>query len=182
MPEQRQTKTSRAPTPWMGNRAALALAEAILAAPVAKSFIVRPPVPSGPLLWRCVLPLTYCKPSNNMKRTNRWKSAADLKRCYEKMLEQHGYQPRSKVLPGRPVVHCIRFASAPIDIRSDWAKDPLDCLIRESVQRLKNGSTRVRKGLGFLVDDRQACADIHAWWEPAPPRKGFCLIQVFAPE
>ena len=63
-PRQTATRTKRAPAPWMGNRAALALADELLSAPPAKSFIVRPPAPSGPLLWRCVLPLTYCKPTN----------------------------------------------------------------------------------------------------------------------
>jgi len=179
---QRQTKRATAVATWMGNRAALALADALLSAPPAKSFIVRPPAPSGPLLWRCVLPLTYCKPTNKSQRASRWKRAADLERVYDKMSEQHGFHPRETVVPGHPIVHCIRFASAPVDIRSDWAKDPVDCLVRSFTQTLKDGTTRGRKGLGFLIDDRQACADIHAWWEPAPPRKGFCLIQVFASE
>jgi hypothetical protein len=69
-------------------------------------------------------------------------------------------------LSGRPQVLAVRFSSVESDPYCDFGKIPVDCL----------------KKLGLIVDDRGSCIELRQWWEPAAPKRGFVLVEVWSEE
>jgi hypothetical protein len=146
----------------------LARADAALASPPPLARLARP-TPSGRRVARFVLPLDACKPQNRTNHRKPWAYQADRERVSLIMGAQSKRQPSP--LQGRPVVVCTRFSSSEPDTYSDWAKMAVDVLCLPD--------SRARNRLGFLVDDKPKCAEIIQRWEPAKPKDGFVLIEVF---
>ncbi len=161
--------------------AALAFAQDALSAPPAARYVVRPK-PAGELVWQCVVPAELCPTVNVGLRANHWKRAKNKRQLFAMMLAQNGLRVRWQALPGRPVVHCIRFTSVCPDAQTAWSKDVVDCLLTRKVTRLKNGNFRERQGLGFIEDDSPEHIDLHCWWEPGKPKAGFVLVRVYGGE
>lgn len=86
------------------------------------------------------------------------------------MAMQHA--PRKVPLPGRPQVLCLRLSSVEPDKYADWQKNAVDRL------RVPLPKDTRRLGLSFITDDRPACVDLHAWWEPARRGQGCVVIEV----
>jgi hypothetical protein len=149
----------------------LAMADAALAAPPALARLVRPK-PRGRRVARFALPLEACKPQNRTNHRAPWAYQRDRSRVAILM----GMQARRPTapLPGRPMVVCTRFSSVEPDAFADWAKMAVDVLC------LPDG--RAPNRLGFLVDDKPGRAEIVQRWEPAKPKYGFVLIEVFEDE
>lgn len=162
------------PPPRFSIADCMAFASAALLVPPARPHIVRA-APVGKAIWQCVLPLEFCPPINVFKDQPVWMRTKNRRRCRQMMLAQHGIHcqevlRRTEPLPGRPMVRAIRFSSVECDAHNGWTKIPIDRL------------TGKHGGLGFLVDDRPTCVDLHPWWEPAPRGRGFCLIEVWSGE
>lgn len=147
---------------------AFSLVDAVLAAPPARAHIVRPE-PRGVLVARFALPLDLCKPMNRIARRGTqnagWALGEMKETTFLRMYGQHAR--RDQPLPGRPQVLCLRLSSSEPDKYSDWQKNPVD--------RLR---ATPKLGLGFIVDDRPSCVDLHAWWEPGPRGNGCVVIEV----
>lgn len=149
---------------WVATR--LNRASATLAAAPARSHIVRPS-PAGQLVGRFVLPLELCLPLNRFAELQgyarkRIKDAAALL-----MLNQRRFERAPAPLPGRPMVRAVRFSSVEVDRDSGWCKVPVDRL------------TGKHGGLNLIEDDKPSRLQLEAWWEPAPPREGFVLVELF---
>lgn len=161
--------------------ASLAYAQEALSRPPAARYVTRP-APVGELVWQCVVPAELCPTVNVLHRGGHWQRAKQAKQVHQLMLAQHGLRLRREPLPGRPVVHCIRFSSARPDAQTGWSKLPVDCLLTPRTTVLRNGKTRQRLGLGFVEDDSPEHIELHCWWEPGKPRAGFVLVQVYGGE
>jgi hypothetical protein len=132
-----------------------------LAEPPLRDHIERPK-PVGQCRYRFALPLELC-PSTNMTRHGQaWKLAKMKKQCLGLMQAQLRPRPTS-ALTGRPQVLCIRFSSVEPDAYADWAKIPVDCL----------------KKLGVIAEDNPRAINLSQYWEPAPPKSGFCIVEVW---
>ena len=149
---------------WIAD--ALNRADAILAAPPSRPHLVRVE-PKGALVQRFALPLELCLPQNRTRHGKPWE-LGKVKRDLGLLMFLQARGRRRAALPGRPFVRCVRFSSVETDAYSDWAKAAVDRL------------TEKHDGLGYLRDDRPADVEIHQWSEYVPPRKGFCLVEVFA--
>jgi hypothetical protein len=150
---------------WIAD--ALNRADAILAAPPARSHVVRVK-PVGALVQRFVLPLELVAPQNRTRHGKPWILGKLKEDVGLLMLRQAGFRKQSRALPGRPMVRCVRFSSVEPDKYNDGFKFAID--------RLCWGPNR----LGYLRDDRPADADVHQLWEYAPPKQGFGLVEVFS--
>ena len=151
---------------WVAEHLNRALAT--LAAPPAKPHIERS-VPVGLLVARFVLPLELCLPLNRFAELKgyarkRIKDAATLL-----MLSQCRERPPSP-LPGRPDLRAVRFSSVEVDRDSGWCKVPVDRL------------TGAHGGLGLIEDDKPSKLNLACWWEPAPPKAGFVLVELYTGE
>lgn len=149
----------------------LARADAILAAPPALHHIRRP-VPRGSRVARFAIPIELCKTTNRTRGAAGWA----LGRAKSKLATMMGFQcaARREPLPGRPQVLCVRFSSSEPDAYSDWAKAAVDVLTMRT--------PRAQRRLGLIRDDKPSAAEVVQWWEPAPPRKGFVVIEVWTGE
>lgn len=130
-----------------------------------------------PVLWgervaRFVLPLDLCKPLNQLSRAGTasagWALGKLKKDAFALMLTQNQGRIARAPLPGRPQVMCVRFSSVEPDHESGWCKNPVD--------RLRVG----KNGLGLIVDDKPRNIELLTRWEPAPPRQGCVLIEVWS--
>ncbi len=155
------------PTPFRVDEA-LALADDVLSRPPARSHIERP-VRRGALVARFALELKLCPPLNALAEMPGWRRKKLKDACLIRMLGQHGR--RREPLPGRPAVYAVRLSSRATDDESGWCKIPVD--------RLQVGEQGHRE-LGFLRDDSPDAVELHAWWEPCPPKKGCVVIEVRA--
>lgn len=146
---------------------ALNRADVVLAAPPARSHIVRvPPVGQGRLVARFVLPLRLC-PTLNAFAEMPFYARKQLKtEAAALMLAQTRFQ-RGPLLRGRPFVRAVRFSSVEADRDSGWCKVAVDRL------------TGKHGGLGYLEDDKPSKLDLHAWWEPVAPKHGFVLVELW---
>lgn len=117
----------------------------------------------GEIVARFALPLRIC-PTTNGTRHGQPRVLAKMKSdCLLLMRLQLPSTRAPWPLSGRPQVRCVRFSSVEADAYSDWAKIPVDCLVK----------------LGILVDDRPSCIALHQWCEPAPRGNGCALIEVW---
>jgi hypothetical protein len=132
----------------------------------------------GTRLQRFVLPLALAQTTNARFHQKAWALAAQKQRVFDFMYLQHPFI-RAAPLPGRPQVLCVRFSVKEPDALNDGAKMAIDCL---TVPRpAKRAGGRKKLGLGFIVDDAPAYVRIEApWWEYAPPRFGFQLIDIWS--
>jgi hypothetical protein len=140
-------------------------ARATLESPPARPHVVRVE-PVGVLVASFVLPLELCPTLNAFAELPFY---ARHKIKGQALLVMRA-QLRDKLLaalPGRPFVRAIRFSSAEVDRDSGWCKVAIDRL------------TGKHGGLGLIVDDKPRLLNLQAWWEPAPPKRGFCLVDVF---
>jgi hypothetical protein len=143
---------------------ALVEAERILALPPAKSHLVRV-APVGALVERFALPLNLCKSTNLTRHANGFALAKLRRSCLFLMGAQLATR-RTCPLAGRPQVVAVRFSSRQPDKYADFAKTPVDCLVK----------------LGVLVDDDQDHIDHHQTWEYAPKNAGFVILSVYTGE
>lgn len=152
-------------------RDALVRAEAALSQPPAIARIVRPPT-RGTRVARFVLPLSLCKPINQLSRAGTagagWALGKLKKDALTLMLTQAGGVPWRTPLTGRPQVVCVRFSSVEPDCESGWCKNPVD--------RLRVG----HNGLGLIVDDKPKHIELLVRWEPAPPKNGCVYLEVWS--
>ena len=119
--------------------------------------------PVGQCRHRFALPLPICQPQNRTRHAQPWALGKMKAECLALMRAQMVSRPTSP-LPGRPMVLCVRFSSVEPDAFADWAKVPVDCL----------------KKLGIIVDDKPKAIDLQQSWEPAPPKAGFCLVEIWS--
>ncbi len=139
---------------------ALAYVDAKLSVPPTRATVRRDP-PEGELVWRCVLPLSLCKTTNLTRHGSPRKLGILKRNCLVLMMSQLPSAPTSS-LPGRPQVRCVRFSSRRPDRYSDWAKVPVDCLVK----------------LGLIRDDDEESIDLFQWSEPGEAGNGCVLIEV----
>lgn len=140
-------------------------ARATLESPPARSHVVRVE-PVGVLVASFVLPLDLCPTLNAYAQMKPWQRQKLKGPLLLVMHSQLRDRPRAP-LSGRPFVRAIRFSSVEVDRDSGWGKLAIDRL------------TPKHAGLGLIEDDRPSKLDLQAWWEPAPPSKGFCVVEVF---
>jgi hypothetical protein len=158
-------------------REALARAGEILSAPPAKPHIVRID-PVGSLVARLVLSLALCEPQNRKRVVPRYvwaQKRAAILAVFQAQLR--GQLPQAP-LPGRPMVLCTRFSSVEADAFADSFKLAIDCLC-PSKKRLVAGVPKLAPGLGLIRDDKPSLCDVRQRWEYAPPKLGFCLVEVY---
>lgn len=155
---------------------ALARADAIMAEPC-RGYIPRA-LGIGTRVARFVLPLELAQTTNSRFHQKAWALAAQKQHVFDFMFRQHPFI-RAEPLPGRPQILCVRFSVKEPDALNDGAKMAIDCL---TVPRpAKRAGGRKKLGLGFIIDDAPAYVRIEApWWEYAPPRAGFQLIDVWS--
>ena len=151
---------------WPGNAACLRFAAEALATRPDPTWVQRV-APVGSLVWRAVLPLYLCPSGNRYAELSTRKRGQLKSEALQRLMLQHGGQRVSAPLPGRPHVQLIRFSSQAPDTRCNWDKVPVDRL------QVKH------RGMGLIRDDDPISIDLHAWWEKAPPGKGFCLVRVY---
>lgn len=166
----------RSASPWIGIAAARELATFTLSAPPKWPHIERHTA-TGTAVFTGFAPLELCPPYDRIKREPGWAIAKRQKQLLLILLSQNSMRTRDECLPGRPVVHCVRFSAVEADDRSLWEKSPVDALIK-SWSRGK----RTHHGLGFIEDDKNKQVQLKVWCEYAPPKKGFVMISVFADE
>jgi hypothetical protein len=152
---------ARNPAPF-SIRDAIKRADEAFNRPPLRDHIERPK-PAGQCRNRFALPLPVCQPQNRTRHAQPWKLGKMKSECLALMRTQLSTRPTSP-LPGRPQVLCVRFSSVEPDAFADWAKVPVDCL----------------KKLGLIVDDKPSAIELKQWWEPSPPKAGFCVIEVWS--
>lgn len=167
------------------------MAATILAAPVAKPHIERPAPSAGSFVASWVLPLELCPRLNALAEMPNFKRKALKNAALKLMLAQCGLRRASAPLPGRPVVHAVRFSSGEPDRDSAWTKVPVDRLCVGTRKRPKTmlalTPTQWREaqakmgpvGLGYLADDKPSALDLQAWWEPCAPGHGCVYIELW---
>ncbi len=135
-----------------------------------------------PQLWgeeeACfVLPLSLCKPMNQLARSgmagSRWAMGAHKGKVRDAMRLQHS--PRREPLSGRPQIICVRFSIIEPDKFADWAKVPIDKLLPTRQQVTKKGISIIH-GLNYIVDDAPRYADVHQLWWPVSKRADQCVV------
>jgi len=117
-----------------------------------------------------VLPLELLKRQNWSRHQPIGLLARVKDDLYDVMRPQAG-PPREAPLPGRPFVRCIRFSGKAPDRGADTFKMAIDILCAPEEGK--------HRRLSFLVDDNEDDADVHQHWEPAPPGRGFGLLEVY---
>ncbi len=140
-------------------------AEEILSKPPAREWISRVP-PCGGLVARFALPLSVCPTLNEFAEMPSYERKKRKATAGALMLQQNNGRRHPKPLPGRPQALAVRFSSQEPDRDSAWCKFAIDRLT-------------VDGGLGFLIDDKPKCLDLHHWWEPIGPKQGFALIMLY---
>lgn len=146
----------------------LRFADEALAKPPAKPHIERHEG-RGELVARWTLPLSLCPTTNRTRGAAGWALSRTKEMAYAIMSVQH--RSRAEPLPGRPHVRCIRFSSSEPDTYNDGFKIAVD--------KLCAPTERAPKRLGYIRDDSPSVARITQHWEPAPPKRGFGLIEVW---
>ncbi len=159
--------------------AARRFAEEALRCPPRAPHVTRPDR-SGQLVASFVLPLDCAQPQNRTRHGQAWALERIKSKVKARMRQQQA--PRSEPLPGRPRVLCCRFSSVRPDRYADGFKAAIDVLCAAPPPLTRDGKLRKHMPtgrLGFLRDDSDAHADVVQWWEPAPPGRGFGLIEVW---
>jgi hypothetical protein len=168
-----RVRTTKPSEPWSLLRCSQ-IAQEVFAAPPKLERIERHVAP-GPLVWSAIVPAALCIGVDRLGAEKWWAREKRRSGLLKWMMVQHGLRKRDVPLEGRPVVHCIRLTSSEPDTGSAWEKLPVDCLVKSWVRGKKS-----HKGLGLLHDDKPACVDLRAWWEPGVRGMGCVVIRVFA--
>lgn len=152
-----------------------ALAKEVLAQPCVG---VLPRIePRGAFVSRFFLPLELCSPENRNSHGRAWSHAARKDKLWLVMRAQCPLV-RSSPLPGRPFIRRIRFSSSEPDEPENGFKTPIDFLCVPRLPKKPDG--RLKRGLGFLVDDAPKFVERAAgFWERVPPGKGFGLLEIY---
>lgn len=109
------------------------------------------------LVLRAVLPIDLCPLLNDLTRSHFGRKTQEGNRVFDMLLEQNRFD-RGELVPGRPLVRCIRFSvNEPDEHDASWTKVPIDVLVDKG-----------EKHMGLLLDDRKSAAEVRPWWEPAP--------------
>lgn len=161
-------------------RAALLLADQILASPPSRRHIVRQPA-AGDRLHRFALPLELCETRNLNRFAPKWALASKREAILQMLAIQLRHQLPASPLGGRPIVQCIRFSSRAPDAGADSFKMPIDCLCPPRTRKYK-GTLRRIPGVGLIADDRPERCDVRQRWEYTPSGTGFGLIDVYSGE
>jgi hypothetical protein len=110
------------------------------------------------------LPLEHAPLLNTYARMH-WAKRAKLKQQITmRVMSQIGR--RLEPLPGRPRVVAVRYSSVRPDQDGAWSKAWLDVL-------------KVKKGLGWIVDDSDAHIATDFRWEKAPPKEGKVVVELY---
>ncbi len=169
--------------------AALAMTQAILAAPPAKAHIVRRDA-VGALLLQMIFPLEDAPTGNmqlKMSRNAPWQYDKLKRRVLARMLRQAGGR-RREPLPGRPHIRAVVFSSGREDYdrgRTKVILDRLQCGRRVRPDEIpleqwrKLEPTLPPLELGWLQDDTVDAIDLATWQEVAPRGKGCVLVEVY---
>lgn len=121
------------------------------------------PLPKGERLYRFALPLSCCPTGNMMRHAPGWKLGKWKGQAMALMRAQLVTRAKCPLL-GRPQVLAIRFSSVEADAYADWAKIPVDVLVK----------------LGVVHDDSQRSIELHQWTERAPRGSGFVVVEVWS--
>ena len=142
--------------------------------------ITEVPTDAGALVWDFVVPAAWCPPGNR-RDSMHWSKAHEMKKNLRAVMRNQArhlsywdWQP----LPGKPIVHLIRFASRRVDPRSNWDKFPVDMLTPQRFVPVKNGKTRHYGCLGLIEDDSGDHIDLRAEWRKS--KLGVVYVRVFA--
>jgi hypothetical protein len=182
-------KPRPAPKPFDA-QASLEMALAILAAPPKRDTITRRD-PAGDIVARWVLPLE-CAPTGNalMKKAayGGWCLSAAKSRVRKLMLEQSGGKRAAAPLPGRPHVRVVIFSSGAEDYDQGRTKFIVDRLQPGKKQKPKKMAKHVWDAirakappvdLNWITNDTREAIDLASWQEPAPPKKGCVLVELY---
>lgn len=154
-------KTQPAP---MSIAQCLVYADQTLSGPPKKAHIERAE-PRGVLLCRFVVrPLSLLPAVNVFKDMKPWMRTKVRDRARAVILPQIAPLRCGFCLAGRPMVRAIRFSSCEPDHDNAWTKVAIDRL----------------KDLNIILDDRPSLLNLKAWWEYAPPRRGFALFEIYS--
>lgn len=144
--------------------------------------------PVGELICRWVIPHELCPGINEQRHMMGFTFDALKKRCLRLMLDQQGGKRAPAPLAGRPMCRAIYRSSRQPDRDQGFSKLPIDRLCVGRRKRPKHITKEVwaecerqmgPAGLGWLVDDHPTRFDLRTWWEPAPPKKGCMLIELY---
>ena len=132
----------------------------------------------GELVLRFVLPLEMAQPLNRSRKEPTWKShqvrSAVLKEMERQLARQANVLVWPEPLPGRPMLRAIRFTAGRPDETACWFKVATDVLLTPKVRR-----GRKVLALNVLRDDRPDLLELRHWTEPAPPKRGGALIEIW---
>jgi hypothetical protein len=153
-------KVATKPAP-LSIRDAIKRADEAWSRPPLREHIERP-TPVGQCVMRFALPLALVQPQNRTHGKT-WMLGKLKRECLAVMRAQLPAR-LALPLPGRPQVLCTRFSSVEPDKYNDSFKVAVDRLV----------------DFGILQDDAPKFVDLHQWWEPAPPKCGFAVIEVWS--
>lgn len=155
----------------------LAFADEVLSQPPKRAHTERYPG-KGRLVLRFALPLQMAQPLNRSRHAPGWKVHQERKAVLDAMERQLARQAHvlrwPSPLPGRPMLRAIRFTTGRPDVTACWFKVATDVLL---VPRVRRG--RKVPALNVLRDDRPSALELRHWTEPAPPKAGGALIEIW---
>lgn len=151
---------------------------------------------SGMLVAQFFFPLAMLKPRDRLRKEQDWQAKRDRDAVLNWMsvMRGCGVMMHRDLLPltgCRPLVRCIRYSTTEPDSTAGWGKVAVDCMqppgIRTYTLSMKHPSGFVMKrkvkarygGLAIISSDSPRETDVVEWWEPAPRKKGFCVIEVW---
>lgn len=129
----------------------------------------------GPLAFLAVVPAEWCPPGNK-RDSMHWRKAHQIKSNLRSvMFPRHAKWDAP--LPGRPIVHLIRFTTNQVDPRSNWDKFPVDMLTPYREVPVKGKRPRRFGLLGVIADDSGDHIDLRAEWRKSS--LGVVYVRVF---
>jgi hypothetical protein len=139
--------------------------------------VLSDPWPSPYLMFSVVVPAEWCPPGNKRDSLN-WQDVHRMKERLRKVMKDQLVTKYSSPLPGRPIVHLIRFTPRRVDPRSNWDKFPVDMLTPYREVPVKDKRPRRFGCLGIIADDSGDHIDLRAEWRKS--KLGVVYVRVFA--
>jgi hypothetical protein len=129
-------------------------------------------------MFECVIPAELCPPGN-ARDSMHWRDAHRIKKRLRSILNnRYIANLPGWPLPGRPIVHLIRFTPRRVDPRSNWDKFPVDMLTPYREVPVKGKRPRRFGCLGIIADDSGDHIDLRAEWRKSS--LGVVYVRVFA--
>jgi hypothetical protein len=140
--------------------------------------VLSDPWPSPRLAFSVVVPAELCPPGN-ARDSMHWSEAHRIKERLRSILRHRFIADMPGwPLPGRPIVHLIRFTPRRVDPRSNWDKFPVDMLTPYREVPVKGKRPRRFGCLGIIADDSGDHIDLRAEWRKS--KLGVVYVRVFA--